>query len=58
MEMNEAEMTIKDRVFCIALLERCNLDEATKINIKNVARNKEHGGTELKMDQIVLEGLQ
>ena len=29
-DMNEAERTINDKVFCIALLERFNLDEATK----------------------------
>ena len=41
--MNKAEMTIKDKVFCIALLEGSNREEATKIDIKNIARKKEHG---------------
>ena len=38
-ETNEAELASNDRVFCIALL-RSNLDEATKIDIQNIARNK------------------
>ena len=48
MEMNEAETTIKYRVFSIALLEKSNLDEATKIFIGNKAQNKGHGGTEVE----------
>ena len=41
--------------FCIALQEGSNLDEATKIRIKNIAQNKGHWGTEVRMDPIVLE---
>ena len=47
MDKNEAEMTINDRVFCIAPLQGSNIDEVTKIIIENIARNKGHGGTEL-----------
>ena len=52
--MNEAEMTINDRLFCIALLEGSNVDEATKILTKT-QRKKSHGGTDVRMDPIVLE---
>ena len=54
-EMNEAEMTINDRVFCIALLEGSNQAEATTINIEIIAGNKEHWGTKARMDPIMLE---
>ena len=46
--MNKAEMKIKDKVFCIALLEGFNREEATKIDIKNIAQKKEHGNRSKK----------
>ena len=54
-EMNEAEMTINDRVFCIALLEGSNQEKATTINIESIAGNKEHWWTKARMDPIMLE---
>ena len=41
--MNEAEMTINDRLFCIALLEGSNVDEATKILTKTQRKKKTRG---------------
>ena len=54
-KMNEPEMTINDILFCIALLEGSNLDEATKINIEKIARNKGSSGMETRMDSAFLE---
>ena len=48
-------MIINDRVFWIALLEGSKLDEAIKTLKENLARNKGHGGTEVRMDPIVME---
>ena len=48
-------MIINDRVFCIALLEGSKLYEAIKTNNENIARNKGRGGTEVRMDPIVMD---
>ena len=37
-EKNGADLTKKNRVFCIALLKKSNLDKATKKNIENIGR--------------------
>ena len=39
--MNETEMTINDRLICIAHLEGSNLDKAIKCNVEYVAQKQD-----------------
>ena len=53
-EMNETEMTINHRLFCIAHLEGFNLDKAIKINVEYIAQNKGREGMERRIDPAIL----